>query len=212
MNNTPAMAYAYSSRVGKIIFRAMEEILGYNGVNAMLNQASLPVGLPSPLTQTKPLQPITFSELGRMHAALRDFYGPHGGRGVALRIGRACFQQGLQEYGARRLGALNPDFRFTPLKKRIDDGMSALAGIFNRLTGQKVTLEDRKTALAWKMEACALCGGRETDEVACHMAVGFLQEALYWLSHGRTYQVEEVQCIAAGDSSCTLLIHKTPMG
>jgi len=206
------MAYAYSHRAGKIIFRAMEEILGYNGVNAILHQASLPALPPSPDTPIKREAPITFAEMSRMHAALREFYGPHGGRGIALRICRACFQHGLPEYGTRRLGALQPDFRFTSLKKRITVGMSALADIFQRLTGQKVSLEDRPTALAWKMESCALCRGRETEEVACHMAVGFLQEALLWLSHGKTYQVEEVQCIATGDPVCTLLIHKTPLG
>jgi hypothetical protein len=38
---TPSNVYYYPNRMGRIIFLATEEILGQNGVNAILNLAGL---------------------------------------------------------------------------------------------------------------------------------------------------------------------------
>jgi hypothetical protein len=43
------------------------------------------------------------------------------------------------------------------------------------------------------------------------MAVGVLQEGLYWVSGGKYFLVEEKKCIACGDSTCTIVIERTPM-
>ena len=44
----------------------------------------------------------------------------------------------------------------------------------------------------------------------CHLAVGLLQEALYWVSGGKVFNVEEKTCIAAGDATCTIEIDANP--
>jgi ribosomal protein S27AE len=41
--------------------------------------------------------------------------------------------------------------------------------------------------------------------------VGFLQEAFYWVSGGKYFLVEEKNCIACGDSTCTIVIDQAPM-
>jgi predicted hydrocarbon binding protein len=43
------------------------------------------------------------------------------------------------------------------------------------------------------------------------MAVGLLQESLYWLSGGKIFNVEETHCIARGDKACTIVIDRTPI-
>jgi len=45
----------------------------------------------------------------------------------------------------------------------------------------------------------------------CHLAVGLLQEALYWVSGGKFFNIEETQCIACGDATCTIMIDQNPM-
>jgi predicted hydrocarbon binding protein len=41
--------------------------------------------------------------------------------------------------------------------------------------------------------------------------VGILQEALYWVSGGKFFNVEETHCIAAGDNACLIEIDKQPI-
>lgn len=197
-------------RMGKILLQAMEEILGRNGLNALLNLASLP-DLSDRVSQHEYNQPLSFEAIGSLHTALEQFYGPHGGRGVALRIGRACFQHGLREFGDS-CSLTDLSFRLLPLSTRFVRSVSMLATLFNQHSQQQIRLEDQENALLWHIERCPLCWQRSTESPACQMAVGLLQELLYWVSGGKLYHVEETACIACGDSACTIRIAKTPLG
>jgi hypothetical protein len=204
-----APQFYYPNRMGRIIFQAMEEILGRNGVNAILNLASLPDLIDDTPSQNQKLD-LSFETISQLHDALENFYGPHGGRGVALRVGRACFQHGLREFGPAH-GLTDLTFRLLPIRTKFKAGSVALAEIFNKLSDQRVRLDDKDKVLLWHIQHCPLCWGRQTDAPCCQMAVGLLQEALYWMSGGKFYHVEETSCFACGDPACTILIDKTPM-
>jgi hypothetical protein len=201
--------YFYPNRMGRIIFFAMEEILGQSGINVILNLAELSAFIGN-YPPNDPNRDFSFQSLSRLQAALEEFYGPHGGRGVALRIGRACFQHGLREYGSLT-GLTDLAFRLMPLQARLSVGANALAQIFNHYTDQQVRLEEKGEIILWHIERCPLCWERQTDGLACQMAVGLLQEALYWVSSGRYFSVDEITCVANGASTCTIAINKTPM-
>jgi len=204
-----ATKFCYPDRMGRIILQAMEEILGRNGVNAILNLASL-ADLIDSVSHQQYNHSLTFDAISSLHGALEGFYGPHGGRGIALRIGRACFQHGLREFGPAH-GLTDLAFRLLPAQTRFTAGASALAEIFNKNTDQRVRLEDQEKFLLWSIDRCPLCWQRTADSPCCQMAVGLLQESLYWMSGGKFYRVEETACLACGDSACTILIEKFPM-
>ncbi|HET9910528.1 MAG TPA: 4-vinyl reductase, partial [Anaerolineales bacterium] len=88
---------------------SMEEVIGRNGINAVLNLSSL-----SGLIENYPLDnanlDFPFSTVSSLTNMLEQVYGPHGGRGLALRIGRACFNYGLRQYG-KQLGLMEMTFR-----------------------------------------------------------------------------------------------------
>jgi predicted hydrocarbon binding protein len=207
--DTSGSVYFYPNRMGRIIFLAIEEILGRNGVNRVLNIAGLPQFIDHYPPNNHNLE-FSFHYLSRLQNAIEEFYGPHGGRGVALRIGRASFQHGLREYGAL-LGFTDMAFRLLPLSAKLKIGSSAFADIFNKYSDQRVRLEDREGTLLWHIERCPLCWERHSDSASCQMAAGLLQEALYWVSGGKYFRVEEVHCIANGDATCTFAIDKVPM-
>lgn len=201
--------YFYPNRMGRIFFLAMEEILGKNGVNAILNLAELPEFIDH-YPPNNSHRDFSFQTLSRLQSALETYYGSHGGRGVALRIGRACFQHGLREYGSP-VGLSDLAFRLLPLQSRLQVGANALAEIFNKHTDQRVRVENKETVILWQIERCPLCWDRHTDGVACQLAVGLLQDALYWVSGGKYFSVDEVSCVANGAAACAIAIDKTPM-
>jgi predicted hydrocarbon binding protein len=208
--DVPAPVYFYPNHMGRIILLALEEIVSRNGVNAVLNLASLPdlIGNYPPHNQNLE---FSFQTISRLQCALEDMYGPRGGRGVALRVGRACFQYGLREFGPM-FGLTDLTFRLLPLQSKIKMGANSFADIFNKYSDQRVRLEDDGDHLLWHIECCPLCWERHTETPCCHMAVGILQESLYWVSGGKFFNVEETHCIASGDPRCTILIEKNPMG
>ena len=201
--------YHYPNRMGRIILLSMEEVMGRNGVNALLKLASLPSLIENyPSDTAEPA--FAFSTVSNLTEMLEQAYGPHGGRGLALRIGRACCNYGVRQYSTQ-LGLTQMAFRLLPLPSKLHAGASAFAELFNNFTDQRVRVEEEGGTILWHIERCPLCWERKTQDPVCHLAVGLLQEALYWLSGGKVFNVEEKTCIAAGDLTCTIVIDQSPL-
>jgi len=108
------------------------------------------------------------------------------------------------------LGLTEMAFRLLPLPTKLRVGAKSFAELFNKHTDQQVRVEETEDRFYWHIERCPLCWGRRTDEPCCHLAAGLLQEALYWVSGGKVFNVEETACMAAGASTCTITMEKAP--
>jgi len=185
---TSPETFYYPNRMGRIILLSMEEVMGRNGVNAILKLSSL-----SSLMESYPADDATlavpFSALGTITDTLEQAYGPHGGRGLSLRIGRACFNYGVRQYGTQ-LGLTEMAFRLLPLTTKVSAGARVFAELFNNFTDQRVRVEEDNGKLLWHIDRCPLCWERKAQDPVCHLAVGLLQEALYWLSGGRSLMLK----------------------
>jgi predicted hydrocarbon binding protein len=198
-------SFYYPPKMGRIMLLGMEEIIGLNGVDAVLRLSPL-----ENYNQNSADRTFSFETVSLLQSALEHTYGPRGGRGVALRIGRACFKYGLKEYGSM-LGLTEMAFRLLSLPVKLHMGAKAFADLFNKHTDQRVRVEEKDNKIFWYIERCPLCWERKAEEPICHLAVGLLQESLYWLSGGKIFDVEETACIAKGDAVCTIVIDQTPL-
>jgi predicted hydrocarbon binding protein len=201
--------YSYPQKMGRIVLQAMEEVMGRAGFQTILNLASYPQFLEVYSSPPADLA-FPFEAVSALNVALEQAYGPRGGRGLALRIGRATFVYGLREYGSQ-LGLMETAFRLLPLPTKLHVGARSFADLFNQHTDQVVRIEETEEHIFWHIERCPLCWGRKTEEPVCHLAVGLLQESLYWVSGGKIFNVEETHCIARGDPACTIRIEKQPI-
>ncbi len=201
--------YYYPNKMGRLILLSMEEIIGRNGLNAVLNLSDLGELINNYPPNNLDLQ-FSFDRLSRMMEGLEHLYGVRGGQGLALRSGRACLKYGLREFGAM-MGITDLSFRLLPLPMKLKVGAEAFASSFNELTDQIVRLEEDDHQILWIIERCPLCWGRVTNYPVCHLAIGILQEALHWVSGGRDFHVEQISCIGMGDETCTIVIDKEPL-
>lgn len=201
--------YFLPNKMGRIVLLAMEEVMGYNGVNAILNLARLQhrIGNYPPNDFAKA---FSFDELGQLLQTLDEMYGPRGGRGLALRVGRSCFKLGIKDFGPV-LGVADLTFRVLPLGMKLKVGFEVLVQTLNKFTDHLVRLEEDKQYYQWITERCGACWGRKCDSPCCHLVVGILEEGLYWISGGKNFYVEEVSCIATGEETCTILVGKRPL-
>jgi predicted hydrocarbon binding protein len=199
----------FPNRLGRLMLLAFEEIIGRSGLNAMLNLSSLShliVNCP-PDDEKKA---VSFETISQLQHALEQEYGPHGGHGLAVRAGRVFFSSGLRTYGPK-LGLNETDFRLQPPGLKLLDVLDAITEFFNQNTDQQVILEQSEQSFLWRIERCPWCWEREEYEPVCHFVVGMLQEALYWVSGGKYYNVVEETCIAQGEPACLIVIDRAPL-
>jgi hypothetical protein len=129
---------------------------------------------------------------------------------VALRVGRSTFRYGLRTYGVD-VDDHGTAFQLMPLQTRIRFGLHSLVRLLNDQAGVHCRLEEHDEGLVVHAEDCPLCAPGSSQEPACYLAVGLLQEATSWASGGRTFPVEEIGCIGRGDPACSFLVAGEPI-
>jgi predicted hydrocarbon binding protein len=200
----------YPNKFGLITLKSLEEVMGKNGLNAILNLAGMNNYIDSypPDNLDKGFD---FSELSALGTALEDMYGPRGGRGLALRAGRATFSDALKNFGALA-GVADLAFVVLPLHAKLRIGVPAMAKIFSQLSDQLSTVEEKDNEYIYTIHKCPCCWDRHNaDKPVCFIATGLLQEGLKWVSGGNEFRVNESKCIAVGDDVCEFVIHKEPI-
>jgi predicted hydrocarbon binding protein len=200
----------YPNRIARHFFLSMEDVMGQGGLGMVLNLAKQDSYIdhypPDNLAKD-----FDFASMAAIQIALENTYGVRGGRGMAMRIGRATFSQGMKNFGALA-GISDPAFRALPRDERCRLGLQALADIFAKFSDQRSSVEEDEKSFRFVVEQSPMSWGRKADKPVCHALAGMVQECLRWASNGHEYIVYETACRACGDSNCVFTINKTPIG
>ena len=211
MNPIQKSGLYYPNKFGLITLKSLEDVMGKNGLNAILNLA----GLNHYIENYPPdnlEKGFDFTELSAIGVALEEMYGPRGGRGLALRAGRATFADALKYFGALA-GAGDLAFKVLPLQAKMRIGLPAMAKIFSQVSDQLSTVEEKDNEFIYTIHKCPCCWGRSgVDKPVCFIAAGLLQESLKWVSGGNEFRVNESKCVALNDPVCEFVIQKDPIG
>ena len=207
MEPIPKSGLYYPNRFGRITLKAIEEVMGENGLKAILNLAhlteSVDLNLPDDLDKA-----FDFNILASIGLALEELYGVKGCRGFAQRVGRSIFADALRNFGAMT-GTNDQRFRMLPRHVRLKIGIPAVAKIFSEVSDQENSVSEFQDEFIFTIHRCPMCWGRsEAEDPVCYFMVGLLQECMQWLSNGGEYQIWEKQCIARGDSVCAFHLPK----
>jgi predicted hydrocarbon binding protein len=209
MEPIPKAGLYYPNKISRLALSALEEVMGKNGLNAILNLANL-----SHLIDNFPADNLErqfdFADFSSINGALEEMYGPRGGRGLAQRAGRAVFNEGLRNFGALA-GAGDLAFKVLPLAVKLKIGLPAMAKIFTTTSDQLSTVEEKEDHFLYTIHRCPVCWGRKTEKACCHIAAGVIQAGLHWVSGGKEFRVYETNCVATGAATCDFIIYKEPI-
>jgi predicted hydrocarbon binding protein len=201
--------YYYPNLIVKIYLEAIEDVMGVNGLKALLNMA----GMQQLIDNFPPgnlAKEFDFSDFSHLNESMEMMYGPRGGRALALRAGRKAFDQGLKNFGAM-VGVADRAFRLLPLRYKMKVGLGAMAKAFSTTSDQICYVEEQDDHFLYVIERCPVCWDRHSDSPICHAALGIIQEGVNWGTGGMRFKISEVSCIAKGDLSCNFAIGKTPL-
>ena len=211
MEPIPKSGFYYPNKLGLIAIKALEEVMGKNGLNAILNLAHL-TNLIDNYPPDNLERAFDFADFSSINQALEEMYGQRGARGLALLAGRTTFTDGLCNFGALA-GMADQEFRVLPLQVKLRICLPALAKVFSLLSDQHSTVREYENEFSYTNHRCPVCWGRRgLDKPICHVNTGFIQASLKWVSDGMEFGVRETKCIAMGDEICDFVVNKTPIG
>jgi predicted hydrocarbon binding protein len=210
MDPIPKSEYHLANKFALISIKALEDVLGRNGINALLRLAHLPQ-LVDNYPPDNLNREFNFADFSAINLALEDIYGSRGGQGLALRAGRAAFVDALRNFGALA-GVGDPEFKSLPLQAKLRIGIPAIARIFSQFSDQNSTVTEEEEMFIYTIHRCPACWGRSnSDKPVCFIEVGLLQEGVKWVSGGGEFHVYESKCLAMGDAVCEFVTQKTPL-
>jgi predicted hydrocarbon binding protein len=207
MQQIPKSGFYISNKLARIALQAYEGLMGKNGLNVILNLAGLTTLMDNYPPDNLERQ-FDFADYTAVHIGLEELYGPRGGRGLALRAGRATFGDVLKDYGALA-GVGDLAFKELPLQTKVRTGLQAAAKIFSQASDQLTNVDETDEEFIWTVLRCPTCWTRTgADKPVCYITTGLLQAMLNWVSGGLEFRVNESKCCAVGDTVCEFVIQK----
>lgn len=209
MLSASSSGYFYPNKVVRNFLLAMEDVMGHNGVSAVLNLAGLHEWVdnypPDDLERS-----VDFSAFSAINATLLIMYGPRGGRGLARRsawLSIAGLLNQLDAFaGLAKLAESHP-----AVETALEQGLPEIADALAEMSDQKTSLKSAADHYTVVVDRCPVCWGQKATEPCCHAVSGWLEECLRWLTGGSSFEIVETHCKAMGDNACQFRISKQPL-
>jgi hypothetical protein len=138
----------------RLFFLAIEEVMGKEGMRAVLRGAKLEKYMDNYPPKNLELG-VSMAEYGAAEQAVEDFYGPRGARAMLLRVGRALFNYGMKEQSAV-LGLAGQALKLmpVPMTAKMKLLLEQMAAAGNKTVNQPVYLEEDAEAFYLVYPAC----------------------------------------------------------
>lgn len=207
-NSSPATLF-YPNKMGRVFLRALQNVLVGDGYPDLLKRTGL-----SHFEQTLPpdnwAKEFGFNIISSLNQGVEQYYGPRGGRRLALEAGRIFFELGWGEFGTLA-GLSNVVMQGKSLPDKLKTGLLSISRLITEVSDQVTWVEERAQRFDYHVGACPVCWNRVSEEPICFHTVGYLQGALHWLSAGLDFRVRQASCIAMGDEQCIFRIDRGPI-
>ena len=192
----------------RVLFLSMEDVMGSNGVSAVLNASGLTRFVKNyPPNDLRACVP--FEDYATVVKAVEDFYGPRAARASLIRVGRATFQYAMKEHPAT-LGLAGLALKILPLNMQMKTVLNNVANGMTKDLNEPAHVQEQADCYLYIKDACGACQGRKAERPVCFTTAGALLESLKWAT-GKHFDVSETDCRAMGRSTCTFRVAKTPV-
>jgi predicted hydrocarbon binding protein len=188
----------------------VENIVGSNGLHSILNYAGLQkyIGNPPP---DNDCNEIPIEDLQNLHRALLVFFGGKGTKMIQLRAGR--------EFAGNAIGKHPKIAKTVKLAARLLPENKKIRLVLERWGDEiekrepsethkpRVELREEEDCFIYTDWDNYLTEGMKSSEPVCSFYVGELEYLVEWIS-GHKYEVEEIECRAAGHPADVFKIYK----
>lgn len=188
--------------------QGIEEVLGNNGLNAVLQSSGLEryINHPPPNNLESNIEAREFAQLNK---AVEEFTG-RAGKGMLQRIGRSAFRWGVKEQSSV-MGMAGIALKALPQRLRMRAVLLGVRkGLMDTVPYGLIDVRDENGVFVFTDYACVICHMRPADKPICHMYLGTLSEAMAYATGKdfRNFEVVETHCRAQGHGFCRFEIRE----
>jgi predicted hydrocarbon binding protein len=177
---------------------ALEDLLGKNGVNTVLNISGYQEWVESyPSDSTR--EPIPHAALSKIQETVEDIYGTRTGLNLSRSAARNTLTKAHAELvDIERLKHLSGDEI-----EKIEQALRAFANLFasDNSGGSTVSRENKQLSISF--QDCPNCAGRESKSPICMTYLGWIEGLVMLVDSGVEVVISETTCLATGDDECT---------
>lgn len=193
---------------------AIEEIAGEKALNVMLRSAGLERAIGE-----KPPDNLSFDagyifrDYSNLNHAIIQFYG-QAAKVHTIRIGRRSARWMIENHPL--FGFAGVAFKVMPRTQALRMSLNNTAEGFRKLYRTvhfdiNIKLVEEEDRFVWSSPDCPCCVGKHANSPICWIwTAGFIEGGSF-VTGGRTLDVQQTTCIAAGDAECTWTVSKTPL-
>ena len=183
---------------------ALEDLMGKNGVSAVLNLSGLRTWIEHYPADNLEKQ-VDFSDVASLQLALEEIYGVRAGRNMARRSAWPGLQGLLSD-----IGALDPlralARQHASPAERMAIAVATYAKAISQVSDQACQVGPEGAGVLLTSRPCPHCWGRQASEAVCHAMIGALEELCTLVAGEVPWSVTETVCCATGADECRFLV------
>lgn len=178
---------------------ALEDLLGKNGLNAILNLTGIEEWISSYPSENDARE-VPHALFTNLQNSLEEIYGPRMGRNLSRRAARSAFG----DSGAKLINIDLSDHATLPFTERAEQTLQAMARLIDPDHPPTVIVEAEQFCL--RLETCPNCGERQSQSAVCDACAGWIEGMLSSFENSGEIEVIETRCLAAGDDFCEFTV------
>jgi len=207
MTKIPDSGVLYPNSFVHHLLLSLEDVLGKNGVKAVLNIA----GQSSMIDNYPPNDMTPGVDIARYSSiigSLDDLYGERGAQVLALKAGNMLFLETLKMAGDP-LNANSDEFKVKPIEEKVEISLVMIQKYVTRMPVSSLP-RTAEGQFLYVVDKCPVCYGRTTKTPRCYLTVGLLQAAIRYGTGGLDFTVTQTKGHSCGDPSCDYVVPVIP--
>jgi len=183
---------------------ALGELMGVNGLRSLLNAAGLAEWIQAPPAPDDG-RDIDFNQSAILFRTLADLYGPKGTKSLMRRANIAVFDRVWSGLKSMTL-TVDPEFRKLEQNLRIERGLTTFTQTLMQTSDIHAKVDRVESGLRVMLECCPYCWDSTSESPQCFAFIGLLERAVCFFVPEAKVEIEETECIAAGDAHCSFIL------
>ncbi len=197
------------NRAFRSVLVGVEEVVGKNGMAALLRQAGLAQYINNYPPSNTEYGGHQLCFTGQINRALYDIYGARGARAILRRVGHEQAKSALHENPAIT-GTLHVGLKLMSRTRKTKTILDILLKEYGAQVHGNLKVVEEGNVFYWSDFDCHSCYGWTSQSPVCYTMLGFLHGMLAWGLDSDDFHIEEIECRGMGADVCRFKIDVTP--